>query len=77
MKTRVERINPYLNVNDLSNSMQYYVNVLGFDLYVETPNLGIVESNGHQIHLIPSNASKHTQQFWIGVDDIENDFEVL
>ncbi|MEA3325695.1 MAG: hypothetical protein U9R53_00030 [Chloroflexota bacterium] len=47
MKTRVERINPYLNVNDISQSMKYYVDVLGFDPYIELPNLGIVQHDGH------------------------------
>ena len=48
---RVERINPYLYVDDISNAINYYVDMLGFDLYIETPNLGIVERDGHQIHI--------------------------
>ena len=52
MSTRVERINPYLKVADISASLRYYVKLLGFDLYVETPTLAIVQRDGHQIHLV-------------------------
>jgi hypothetical protein len=51
MTTKVERINPKLSVVDVAESVAYYVNVLGFDPYVETPILGSVERDGHQIHL--------------------------
>jgi uncharacterized glyoxalase superfamily protein PhnB len=71
MKTRVERINPYLDVSDLSASINYYVDVLGFELYVETTELGIVERDGHQIHLSRSEESRDSQQIWIGVEDVE------
>jgi catechol 2,3-dioxygenase-like lactoylglutathione lyase family enzyme len=71
MKTSVERINPCLNVHDVSASVKYYVDVLGFDLYVETPNLGIVERDGHQIHLNKSAGDIFAQQVWVGVGDIE------
>ncbi len=70
MKTRVERINPYLNVRDLSASISYYVDVLGFELYVETATLGIVQRDGHQIHLSKCEEAGRSQQIWIGVQDV-------
>jgi len=70
METRVERINPSLDVRDLSASIQYYVQVLGFELYVETPALAIVESNGHQIHLRQGGSDSAAARVWIGVEDI-------
>ena len=71
MKTRVERINPYLEVRDIPESIAYYNNVLGFNLYVETPVLGIVEKDGHQIHLRKSEGRVNPHRIWIGVDDVE------
>jgi len=50
--THVERINPCLNVEDIAASMAYYIHVLGFKRYVETPTIGIIARDGHQIHLI-------------------------
>ena len=70
METRVERINPSLDVQDLPASIQYYVEALGFELYVETPALGIVESNGHQLHLRQGGPDSAAARVWIGVEDI-------
>jgi predicted lactoylglutathione lyase len=75
MKTRVERINPYLNVEDISRSIRYYVDVLGFDYYIETPNLGIVERDGHQIHLSNRQGEVIPHRVWIGVESVEVLFE--
>jgi catechol 2,3-dioxygenase-like lactoylglutathione lyase family enzyme len=75
MATRVERINPNLNVADVAESVAYYVNVLGFDPYVETPTLGIVERDGHQIHLRKSVSGDVPVQVWIGVEDTAILFE--
>lgn len=75
MLSRVERINPYLGVRDITESLFFYVNVLGFDLYVETPNLAIIECDGHQIHLIKEGDFPGITRVWIGVDDIELLFE--
>ena len=71
MKTSVKRINPYVEVDDISASLRYYVDVLGFDLYVETPNLGIVERDGHQIHLIKHKDQGGPNRIWIGVENIQ------
>ena len=70
MLTRVERINPYLNVGDLGASVKFYVNVLGFGLYVETPNLAIIQRDGHQIHLITIPEEHSPHRVWLGVEDI-------
>ena len=70
METRVERINPSLDVQDLSESVQYYVEVLGFELYVQTPTLGIVERDGHQIHLRQGGSEGAAARVWIGVEDV-------
>ena len=75
METRVERINPSLDVQDLPASVEYYVGVLGFDLYVETPALGIVESDGHQIHLRQGGPDSAAARVWIGVEDIATLYE--
>ena len=70
MNTRVERINPSLDVQDLPTSIQYYVEVLGFELHVETPTLGIVERDGHQIHFRKGGRDSAAARVWIGVEDI-------
>ena len=71
MKTRVERINPYLFVRDIPESIRYYVQTLGFEPYIETPNVGIIECDGHQIHFIAKTGDGDTpQRVWIGVEDI-------
>ena len=75
MKVSVVRINPYLVVQNISASIRYFVDVLGFDAYIETPNLGIVERDGHQIHLSKSIKENTTHQLWMGVDDVEVLFE--
>ena len=75
MNTRVERINPSLDVQDLPASVQYYVEVLGFELYVETPTLGIVESDGHQVHLRQGGDDSAVARVWIGVEDIAGLYE--
>ena len=71
MKIGVERINPYLEVSNLSDSLKYYVDVLGFTLYVETPVLGIIERDRHQIHLFRSEGEVSPHRVWVGVNDIE------
>jgi catechol 2,3-dioxygenase-like lactoylglutathione lyase family enzyme len=70
METRVKRINPSLDVQDLPASIEYYVEVLGFELYVETPALGIVECDGHQMHLRQGGPDSAAARVWIGVEDI-------
>lgn len=71
----VERINPYLSVRDISAGIKFYCEIIGFDLYIETPNLGIIEWNGHQIHLTTRSELLGPHQVWIGVDNIENLFD--
>jgi len=75
MKTRVERINPYLNVKNISESVKHYVKILGFYLYFESPDMGIVEQDGHQIHLIKSSQKTMPSQIWIGVEKLEPFFK--
>ena len=70
MRTRVERINPSLDVQDLPASIRYYVEVLGFELSVETPTLGIVECDGHQLHIRKGGRDSTVARVWIGVEDI-------
>jgi catechol 2,3-dioxygenase-like lactoylglutathione lyase family enzyme len=70
MNTRVERINPCLNVEDVRASVEYYVDILGFELYVQLPTLGIVERNGHQIHLRLGERGPVPSRVWIGVGDV-------
>ena len=66
MLCRVERINPYLNVWDIKESLKFYIDILGFDEYVETQNLVIIECDGHQIHLIKSEDNPIINRIWIG-----------
>jgi catechol 2,3-dioxygenase-like lactoylglutathione lyase family enzyme len=47
MRTKVERINPSLDVQDFPASMRYYVEVLGFELYVETPTMVVEDLDGN------------------------------
>lgn len=74
-ETRIERINPCLNVKDITASVKYYVNNLGFDVYVELLDFAIVERDGHQIHLTKSNQDITPSQVWIGVDTLQLLFE--
>jgi len=71
MKAKVERINPYLNVSDVSESIKYYVDVLGFELSIKTQNLAIVEHDGHQINLRLNIDNSNPHRVWIGVDNID------
>jgi len=71
MKISVERINPYIEVSNLSDSLKFYIDVLGFTLYVETPVLGIIERDGHQIYLFRSEGEVSPHREWVGVNDIE------
>jgi len=75
MNIGVERINPSLDARDLPASIQYYVEMLGFELYVETPTLGIVECDGHQIHLRQGGLDSAAARVWIGVEDIAGLYE--
>ena len=70
METRVERINPCLEVQDLAAAIRYYVDLLGFELYVQTPSLAILACDGHQIHLRQGGPHSATARIWIGVEDI-------
>ena len=74
---KIERINPYLVVSDLSTSLKYYLEILGFNLYVETPNLGIVEHDGHQIHLFQIDRDISPHRVWIGIDDVGEYYQTL
>lgn len=71
MVTRFERINPYVYVRNLPASLRYYVDLLGFDLYVETPTLGIVTRDGHQVHLVERPEDGGLCRVWGGVEDIQ------
>jgi hypothetical protein len=71
METRIERINPYLDVGDVSASIRYYVDVLDFDLYLELPDFAIVEHGGHQIHICKRRDNHLPHRVWIGVEDVE------
>jgi catechol 2,3-dioxygenase-like lactoylglutathione lyase family enzyme len=75
MITRVERINPSLTVQDLAACVRYYAEVLGFAIYVETPMLGIVKSEGHQIHLRKASSDSSKVRVWIGVEDVATLYE--
>lgn len=75
MDTRVERINPYIDVKNISNSVKYDVDILGFELYFQSPDFGIIERNGHQIHLTKSKGKIEPGRIWIGVEELESLFE--
>lgn len=75
MQTRVERINPYIEVKNISDSINYYVDILGFNLYFESSDFGIVERNGHQIHLTKSKGKIAPGRIWIGVEELVALFE--
>ena len=71
MKAKIERINPYLNVKDVAKSLDYYIDVLGFKLHTKSPNLGIVEQDGHQIYLRSNKNETSPHQVWIVVEDLD------
>ena len=47
------------------------VDVLGFELYVHTPRLGIIERDGHQIHLYQCEGEVFPHRVWVGVNVTE------
>ena len=71
MESKVERINPYLNVKDVAKSLDYYIDVLGFKLHTKSPNLGIVEHSGHQIYLRTNEADTAPHRVWMVVENLD------
>lgn len=70
----VECIIPILRVNDMSASMRYYVEVLGFTVEwgdAETSTMASVSRDGQAIMLCQGDQGQPGTWVWIGVEDIE------
>jgi catechol 2,3-dioxygenase-like lactoylglutathione lyase family enzyme len=48
----VRQISPMLAVADMKETIGFYADVLGFQVYVETEEYSIIERNGFAIHLL-------------------------
>ena len=69
--TRIERLEPVMNVRDVAASMDYYVNVLGFRLDYsegEPPVFASVSRGGFSILLVEADGGQ--TWVWIGVEDV-------
>ena len=68
---RVECIIPILNVGDLAASIRFYVDLLGFKLDWQEPQMASISRDGHAIMLAPRQQGNAGTWIWIGCDDID------
>jgi catechol 2,3-dioxygenase-like lactoylglutathione lyase family enzyme len=67
----VECIVPILRVNNLADSIRYYVDVLGFKVDWEARPMASVSRSGRGIMLCQGEQGQPGTWIWIGVEDIE------
>ena len=67
----VECIVPILRVNNLTASIRYYVDVLGFKVDWEARPMASVSRSGRGIMLCQGEQGQPGTWLWIGVEDIE------
>jgi catechol 2,3-dioxygenase-like lactoylglutathione lyase family enzyme len=80
MKTAytVKQISPMLAVADMTETLRFYSEVLGFNIYAESEDYSIIERNGFPIHLIKAadaavmEAVRGHTEIYIEVSDIES-----
>ena len=75
---KVEFIIPILNVRNLSASIDYYVNVLGFRKewnWGDPPDFGSVARDDHSIMLCEEGQGHPGTWLWIGVEDADEYYE--
>ncbi len=75
MKSRIETINPILNVKDVAASVRYYVKSLGFTKAPWGDAFTFVSRDGHGIYLNQGGQGQPGTWIWIGVSDVEALYE--
>jgi predicted enzyme related to lactoylglutathione lyase len=73
--TRFEGITPVFNVQDLSRSMDYYVEVLGFKVNWQVGGFASVSRDRCGVFLCQGDQGHPGTWVWIGVEDCERLFE--
>jgi uncharacterized glyoxalase superfamily protein PhnB len=73
----VENIRPILRVDDLAQSVAYYVERLSFTCDWQESGMAGVSRDGHEIMLCHGKQGNPGTWLWIGVDDAEALFEEL
>jgi len=74
----IEQISPMLAVADMSETLGFYSEVLGFSVSMESPEYSIVERNGCTIHFMRAadqsvlDAVKGHTEIYIRVSDIHS-----
>lgn len=73
---RFEGLTPILRVSDLTRSINYYTNVLGFKIdFHEGGIIASVSRDGCSIFLVEGDQGNPGSWLWIGVDDVRLLFE--
>ena len=73
---RFEGLTPILRVRDLTRSINYYTNVLGFKIdFHEAGIIASVSRDGCSIFLVEGDQGNPGSWLWIGVDDVRLLFE--
>jgi predicted lactoylglutathione lyase len=78
MTAKLECINPILPVRDVTVSVNYYVEVLGFeraDWVTDNSNFALVLRDGFGIYLSEDPEEHARARVWIGAEDIEPIYE--
>ncbi len=68
---RFENVVPILRVSDMTRSLHYYVDVLGFKKSPWGDTFVNVSRDGHGIYLCQGSQGQPGTWVWIGVDDVE------
>ena len=74
----VKRISPMLAVADMSETLRFYTDVLGFHISMESPEYSVVERDGSSVHFIKAAGPEvlaavrgHTE-FYLEISDIHS-----
>ena len=73
--TRFECANPILNVSDMTRSLRYYVDVLGFTNAEWGSDFTCVSRDEASIYLSSGDQGQPGTWVWVGVEDVEALFE--
>lgn len=75
-RTRFECANPILNVSDMTRSLRYYVDVLGFtNAEWGSDDFTCVSRDEASIYLSSGDQGQPGTWVWVGVEDVEALFE--
>jgi|SRR5690606_8980896 len=77
-RTRFERADPILRVEDMARSLRYYTDILGFtSADWGTDDFTCVTRDGASIYLCARDQGQPGTWVWIGVDDVEDLYREL